>query len=354
MQRADHQSQIVALKLIWRTDCLPGHAGLTRKRDTMTASAEIPIIDLAPLTAGTSGGIERIAAQIGEAARGIGFFAITGHGISAGLQQGIFDAARSLFALPVEVKETLAIEKASNNRGWVRLGGEALDPTRPGDIKEAFNIGLDLPPDDPDIIAGLRFRGPNVWPPLPAWRGTALEYFDAVCRLGVLLHRPIALDLGLPPGWFADKLDRPLATLRLLRYPPARLSPETGAIGAGEHTDYGNLTLLLTDDAGGLEVRTRDGRWITAPTIPGAYIVNIGDCLMRWTNDTYVSTPHRVIHRAPRERMSIAFFLDPNPDAVVEALPSCIGEERPALYPPISGADYLRERLDATYAHRRG
>ena len=82
-------------------------------------------------------------------------------------------------------------------------------------------------------------------------------------------------------------------------------------------------------------------------------MVNIGDCLMRWTNDTYESTPHRVIHKAPRERMSIAFFLDPNPDAVVEALPSCTGPGRPALYPPISGEDYLRERLDATYAHRR-
>ena len=117
-------------------------------------------------------------------------------------------------------------------------GGEALDPTRPGDIKEAFNIGLDLPPDDPDLIAGASaFPRPQRLAASPGVAGTALEYFDAVCRLGVLLHRPIALDLGLPPGWFADKLDRPLATLRLLRYPPARggarLSPETGAIGAG-------------------------------------------------------------------------------------------------------------------------
>ncbi len=121
-------------------------------------------------------------------------------------------------------------------------------------------------------------------------------------------------------------------------------------MGAGEHTDYGNLTLLLTDDAGGLEVRRRDGVWLSVPHAPGAFIVNIGDCLMRWTNDVYVSTPHRVTHSAPRERLSIAFFLDPNPDAVVEALPSCVAAGATAKYPPVSGADYLSARLAATYA----
>lgn len=112
--------------------------------------------------------------------------------------------------------------------------------------------------------------------------------------------------------------------------------------------------MLLTDDSGGLEVLACDGTWIKAPHLPGAFIVNIGDCLMRWTNDVYVSTPHRVIHAAPRERISIAFFLDPNPDAILEALPSCAGPANPARYPAITGADYLRERLDSTNAHRRG
>jgi isopenicillin N synthase-like dioxygenase len=122
--------------------------------------------------------------------------------------------------------------------------------------------------------------------------------------------------------------------------------------GAGEHTDYGNITILMTDDAGGLEVRTRDGRWLAVPHVPDAFIINIGDCLMRWTNDVYASTPHRVTHRSPRERLSLAFFLDPNPDAAIAALSTCTSKDNPARYPPTTGAAYLKERLDATYAHR--
>ncbi len=313
----------------------------------------IPVIDVTGLKSGSPGVLDRVAREIGEAARGIGFFALTGHGVGADEQAAIFAAARRLFELPVADKEKLSIERVGNNRGWVRLGGEALDPGKPADLKEAFNVGLDLPADDPEIQENRPFRGLNVWPDLPGFRETVLGYYERVWALGVALHRAIATDFGEAPDFFADKLDRPLATLRLLRYPPAPEQAPAGAIGAGEHTDYGNLTLLLTDDAGGLEVRTRDGDWIAPPTIPGAYVVNIGDCLMRWTNDVYVSTPHRVIHRAPRERLSIAFFLDPNPDAIVAALPGCVAPGRPARYPPITGAEYLTERLNATYAHRR-
>jgi isopenicillin N synthase-like dioxygenase len=314
----------------------------------------IPVIDVSGLAGGSPDALARIAGDVGRAARGIGFFAVTGHPVPGDLQAGVFDAARTLFALPLADKEALAIERVGNNRGWVRLGGEALDPSRPADLKEAFNIGFDLAPDDPEIVAGRPFRGLNAWPAIPGWRETLLRYFDAVHGFGLMLHRAVATDLGLPAGYFESSFDRPLATLRLLRYPPAPETVPEGAIGAGAHTDYGNLTLLLTDDAGGLEVQTRTGEWITPPPLPaGAYVVNIGDCLMRWTNDVYVSTPHRVVHRAPRERLSVAFFMDPNPDAVVEVIPGCTGPGRPARYAPVTGAEYLAQRLDATYAHRR-
>ena len=166
------------------------------------------------------------------------------------------------------------------------------------------------------------------------------------------LHRALAHDLGVAENFFDDKLDQPLATLRLLHYPPRPDHFEPGQIGAGEHTDYGNITLLATDDAGGLEVRSRDGQWMSPPNYPGALICNIGDCLMRWTNEVYVSTPHRVVNPVGRERYSVAFFLDPNPDAVVACLPSCMSSENPAKYPVTTGAAYLKERLDATYSHR--
>jgi isopenicillin N synthase-like dioxygenase len=275
---------------------------------------------------------------------------VAGHGVPAALVEGMFTAARGFFARPVADKAALSIKRSPHNRGYVGLSEEALDPTKGSDMKEAFNIGLDLAADHPEVLAGKPFRGVNLWPADDAFRLTSLAYFDAVWRLGVALHRPIALDLGLPPDWFAGSLDAPLATLRILRYPPATPAE---ASGAGEHTDYGNLTLLMTDDAGGLEVRARDGTWLPVPHIPGAFIVNIGDCLMRWTNDVYVSTPHRVTHKAPRERISLAFFLDPNPDAHVAAIPTCVTPDRPARYSATTGADYLKERLDATYAHRK-
>ncbi len=312
--------------------------------------ADIPVIDIAPLLNKEPGGLETVAAAIGAACRGIGFFYVTGHGIAGGLIDQVFAEAEGFFALPEAEKRKALFSSATGNRGYIPMKGEALDPTKPQDVKEAFNIGLELGPDDPDIIAGTRFRALNLWPDDPEFRKTMLAYFDAVWALGRTLHAAFAAELGVAANFFEDKLDRPLATLRLLHYPPRPDTMEEGQLGAGEHTDYGCVTLLMTDNAGGLEVRTRDGQWLAAPHVPGAYVCNIGDCLMRWTNDTYVSTPHRVVNPAGRERFSVAFFLDPNPDAVVECLPTCATPENPAKYPPVTGADYLESRLNPTYA----
>jgi len=311
----------------------------------------VPIIDVSGLRRADPAARRQVAAALGAACRGAGFFLVTGHGIAPEGTQRLFAAARALFALPDAAKQALSIRHSPHNRGYVGLSEEQLDPTRPADRKKAFNVGLDLAPDDPGVMAGKPFRGVNLWPEgAPDLRQDVMAHFDAAWALGRLLHRGFALDLGLAEEFFEGKLDRPLATLRLLHYPAG--SGGEAALGAGEHTDYGNVTVLATDGVAGLEVRRRGGGWEEVPQVPGAFVCNIGDCLMRWTNDVYVSTPHRV--RAPAaERYSAAFFLDPNPDAVVEVLPSCTGPRNPARYPAVTGADYLRERLDATYAHRR-
>jgi len=302
----------------------------------------LPIIDMGL-------GEAALAAAVGEAAREVGFFYVSRHGIDADLMTAVFDGAHRFFALSLEIKRRQSIAHSPHNRGYVAIEEESLDPSKPADLKEAFNIGLELAADDPRVVAGEPFRGVNLWPDLPGWRETMLAYFDAVWALGRRLHRAIALDLGLDAGFFEDKLDQPMATLRLLRYPPQPVAPAAGQIGAGAHSDYGDITLLLTDAVAGLEVRRRDGEWIAAPHVDGAFICNIGDCLMRWTNDVYLSTPHRVVNRAGRERYSVAFFMDPNPDAEVTCLPTCRSAERPPRYPPIAAGDYLRQRLDATY-----
>lgn len=288
------------------------------------------------------------ADAVGKAARETGFFLVAGHGVPQTLIDEVFSESARFFALSDAEKDQQSIRRSPHNRGYVAMEGESLDPTRPADLKEAFNIGLDLAPDDPRVLAGEPFRGVNLWPDLAGWRNTMLTYFDAVWALGRTLHRAAAIDLGLDALFFEDKLDQPMATLRLLHYPQQPPTVASGQMGAGTHTDYGDLTLLLTDDVGGLEVQARDGGWIQVPPMPGTFVCNIGDCLMRWTNDVYVSTPHRVINRGA-DRYSVAFFLDPNPDSTVACLPTCVSDDRPARYPPISGADYLMQRLARTY-----
>ena len=314
------------------------------------SQADLPVISLQPLYHGGATGLATVARQIGAACRGVGFFYVTDHGIPAALVAETFAAAKRFFDGPDAEKDKTAIFRSAHNRGYVGMRKEKLDPSKPPDLKQAFNIGLEMDSAHPAVIAGKPFRGVNFWPGDPAFKTTCLAYFDAAWALGRDLHRAIAIDLGQPESYFADKLDAPMATLRLLHYPPMPADAPAGQLGAGEHTDYGNITLLLTDEVGGLDVKARDGGWIEAPVIPGAFVCNIGDCLMRWTNDIYVSTPHRVVSPAGRARNSIAFFLDPNPDATVACLPGCGAPK----YPPVLAADYLRARLDATYAHNTG
>ena len=279
-----------------------------------------------------------MSAQIGSACREVGFFVIVGHGVGAELVAATFAASAHFFAQPVEIKRRMAIGDLGSNRGYVGLGVEALDEKTAADHKEALNL----------IWTDGHTRPANVWPALPGFQDVVQRYFDSVLAVGRALHAAFAMDLNLDEDFFADKIDRPLATLRLLHYPVPDEAAPPGRIGAGRHTDYGNVTLLATDGVAGLQVRRRDGTWIDAPALPGAFLCNIGDCLMRWTNDIYVSTPHRVLMPAA-ERYSIAMFLDPNPDAVVSAIPSCVAKGDAPRYAPISANDYLQQRFASTY-----
>ena len=294
----------------------------------------IPVLDWRRWRSDRAG----FVADLGRAARGPGFFVLAHHDIPESTVSETFAAADRFFALPVDAKN--AVARTADNRGYVGHGTEGLDDASGvKDRKEAFNIGLELDADDPRMAEP--FRGPNRWPDVAGFRETTLGYFDAAWKQGVALQRAVALDLGLPHDHFDAAFSAPMATLRLLNYPAG----DAGSVGAGAHTDYGALTLLMTDGVGGLQVRPRgEAEWIDAPRVDGALIVNIGDCLMRWTNDVYVSTPHRVV-APPAARRSIAFFLDPNPEAEVAALPGT-GVPR---YEATTGADYLASRLNATY-----
>ena len=299
----------------------------------------IPVLDWRRFATDPTG----FVAALGAAARGPGFFLLTGHDVPEKLRADMFAQADVFFGLPLDRKQDISILKTPHYRGWAHDGLESLDEkSGQKDRKESFNMGLDLPADDPRVIAGEPFRGVNQWPDLPGFRETMLAYYDAALDLGIKLCRAIARDLDQPEDFFDCAFIDPLAALRVLHYPPA--TGASGEIGAGAHSDYGVITLLMTDGEPGLQVKPRGGDWTDVPQVDGAYIVNIGDCLMRWTNDIYVSTQHRVLP-PKRQRRSVAMFIEANPDVVVQALP---GTGAPK-YPPIRAADYLQSRLDATY-----
>lgn len=306
----------------------------------MTRPYTIPIVDWSSAKHDHS----RLVREVGKAFRETGFVLLKNPQVSKRLRDDVFAMADAFFSLPSAKKSKVSILNTPHYRGWGAQGDESLDETRSEvDTKETFNIGLDLPPDDPRVLADEPFRGPNQWPDLPGFRETMLDYYEAAQAQGLAILSLMAEDLGLAQDHFKPLFDEPLSALRLLRYPPA--TGTTTEIGAGAHTDYGAITLLMTDGEQGLQVRPRGGDWIDVPHMDNAYVVNIGDCMMRWSNDIYVSTPHRVLP-PKNKRRSVAFFVEANPDTIVSAFPGT-GEPK---YPPVRAADYLQSRLDATYA----
>jgi len=311
--------------------------------------SSLPIISLSGLRSDDPDKRRATAAELGRACRDVGFFYVTDHGIPQAVCNGAFDLARQIFELPVDEKAEMSIKRSPHNRGYVAMADEKLNPESGADMKEAFNIGTDFPEDHPDVLAGKPFRGVNFWPPIEGWREQALNYFDHCLELGRTIHRGFSIDLGLDENFFTPHLTLPIATLRMLHYPPTAGSTDREDGGAGTHSDYGNVTILATDEVAGLEVLSRQGEWIQAPYVPGAFVCNIGDCLMRWSNDVYVSTPHRV--RPPaKERYAIAFFLEVNPESVVN--PRDVVPDQVPKYEPVTCAEYLAARLNATYEHR--
>lgn len=308
----------------------------------------LPVIDVSGLSASDPAKRAAVGAALRAACLDKGFFYCTGHGIPQGLIDAVFAETRAFFDLPEAAK--LAIDKGQSfaNRGYERLRGQTLEAGAPADLKEGFYIGTELPMDDPRVVARRFNRGPNLWPAdLPGFRPAMVAYFAAMLDLGERLFRGIALSLDLPEEHFAGFVRDPLATLRLLHYPPQPKDAAENEKGAGAHTDFGGLTLLLQDDVGGLQVfDTASGGWVHAQPVPGAFVVNLGDMIARWTNDRYRSTLHRVVNASGRERYSVPFFFTGNPDHEVANLVA--GEA--AKYPPTTVEAHIRSMYDKTYA----
>ena len=293
----------------------------------------LPVIDMTALFGRDPAARGAAATAIKSACEDDGFFYVVGHGIATATLRRLETEARGFFDLPTADKQTIAMARGGVAwRGWFPLCGE-LTSGRP-DSKEGLYLGEELGPDDPRVAAGWPMHGANLWPAAaPGLRPAAEAFFDGASAAAAALMQGVSLALGLDDRFFARQyLQRPTRLFRIFNYPPT--PPE--AWGVGEHTDYGLLTLLAQDDAGGLEVRARDG-WRTAPPIPGALICNIGDMLERLTGGRFVSTPHRVVNRSDRARLSFPFFYDP--DFAAEMIPILGTGETPAVGERWDGAD---------------
>ncbi len=319
------------------------------------AIERIPIIDFGPFLHGGTASRAAVARQIGDAAETIGFFYIINHGVPDALVTDVYAQAKRFFDQPAEVKANIAIEKSACHRGWFMLGGENLDPSKQkkaGDLKEGIKIGRDLGPEHPLVKAGTPLHGPNQWPQnLSGWRETMQTYYDAMEALGREMLHAFALALHLPEIYFDGWLDAPMTTLGPLHYPPQAGHITEAQLGAGAHTDYGCVTMLAQDNAGGLQVRGKDGAWIDAPPISGSFVVNIGDMMERWTNGVFTSTLHRVINVSGRERYSLPFFFDPDYTTPVVCLDSCLGDG--AKFPPTTAGQHLMDMINASFSYQK-
>ena len=318
----------------------------------------VPILDIAPYRRGTAATKAQLVAEVDRACRDIGFLVITGHDVPLSLIARVEATSRRFFELPLAAKQALKRPKDDQVRGYSAVGNEGLSYSlgkkAPGDLKESFSVGPINPADDPYFngpAAGPHFA-PNLWPmQIADFRDSWSEYFESMTALAADLMRIFALGLNLPEHFFDDKIDRHISMFRVLSYPNQIERPEPGQLRAGAHSDYGSLTILKIEDRpGGLEVCNQAGDWVSVPVVPNSFVVNIGDLMMQWTNDQWISTLHRVAN-PPRERatdslrQSLVYFHQPNYDAMVECLPSCLAPGENAKYPPISSGDHLRNKF---------
>ena len=321
-----------------------------------TAFDSIPMVDFAAMQGDDAAARAAVGEAVRRACTEVGFFYAKNHGVPAETIDACFSAAHAFFDLPLADKDAVNVAKSDLVRGYTPLLGENTDPANKGDLHEGFDLGNDPGPDHPAIAAGLFGYGPNQWPdalPDAAFKAPILAYYAAMLSFGSRVFQAFALALELPDDFFADKITNPMGHMRVLHYPSqdgANLDEKQ--IGIGAHSDYECFTILCTDDTPALQVLNAEGRWIMAPPVPGAFIVNVGDLMARWTNDYFQSTMHRAINTSGRRRYSIPFFFGTNSDEIIEVLPSCQSSERPPKYAPIAAGKYIESRFDDTYAYR--
>ncbi len=318
---------------------------------------EIPLVDLDPWFEGTPEQQARLAAEIDGHLRRMGFLIVTNHGIPDEVMARCRQEAFAFYHRPPEEKASVAL-RPGPYRGWVGPGLESNSATygidTPPDMKETFSYGpVDIP--DPTLIEAVpRWFADNRWPEdQPAFQEACERWWREARDLADALLEIFALGLGLDQGHLRDRCIATTSSVSVNWYwSHAHTAPEEGQFRIGPHTDFGTLTILDRQPGeGGLQVQDAEGNWMDAPAIPGSLVVNTGDMMRQWTNDRWCSNEHRVLPpsaEAPTEELlSLIFFHEPDYDTVIEPLPSCVSDDNPSRYKPVTAGDYLAAKMDA-------
>ncbi|MBM09082.1 MAG: 2OG-Fe(II) oxygenase [Magnetovibrio sp.] len=303
----------------------------------------IPIVDIAPLRNGENA--VGVGKALHQASSEVGFIYIINHGIPETVIATARDSALKFFRKNEAQKMTVAINSA--HRGYLGPGGAKMENHLEADAKESFIWGCEEL--DRLSLKDHPLRGKNQWPDfMPGLKSIATDYFTRAQEVARFLMQGFALGLDLPVNIFLRSSEKPLSRMSFVYYPPHH----ENKYGVGPHTDFGVLTVLYQDAVGGLEIESLDGTWVTAPPIPGTLLVNVGDLLARWTNGAYRSTPHRVINRSDKERLSIVLAYDPEPDTVIDPR-EIFGPACDTQNDPITCGDYLTWRFEKAFSYRK-
>jgi isopenicillin N synthase-like dioxygenase len=323
---------------------------------------ELPVIDFAPMAGNNDTAKDRVAREVHDACRDIGFLTIVNHPIQPAKIREIFRQSARFFALPLEAKMKAYMGHSNLFRGYLPMDepgkqkayrGKAidgfqphLDPARMKARKphknEAFQASLELAADDPDVIAGKPLHGHNQWPEdLPGFKEAVLDYHTTMTGFAALLASVFARGLKLPPDYFAQFYKKPLIQVRMLHY---LSQDQQAALEGGDsraHQDAGGFTMLQQDDVGGLEIKSKTGEWLIVPPVENSFVVNIGDSMRMWTNNRFASTLHRVVNHYGRERYSVGVFANPDYDTVIKPLSTCVDTEHPPTFDQMLSGEAL-------------
>ncbi|KPM41140.1 hypothetical protein AK830_g5389 [Neonectria ditissima] len=318
------------------------------------ATQSIPSIDFSASNGSDETALADLVDQIRAACQSHGFFQLTNHGIPQSSMDAVLECSKEFFALPLEEKEKYDLNLTKDYRGYERLRAQNFENRVQGDLKEGYYFGLDLPKDHPSVLAKKFSLGPNKYPKQvkdpQGFQDRIDSYFNEMLEMAQRIFRLLCKTLDVDDEWLSEYFNTPIATLRLLHYPPQPPSASELERGIGAHTDFGAVTILLQDMVGGLQVWDRESsRWMDVVPTKGAFVVNLGNLMMRWTNDRYISNLHRVINKSGQERYSVPFFFSGNPDFLVKCFPNCQDPKAGAKYPPTTVEEWLAGRYAATY-----